>query len=53
MLCYRYAIEHEGGLRMDEVTNYAEVKEEIASVLRSLRDAPNRQENPLIYHSIA
>ena len=32
------------------MTNYDEVREEIASTLRDLRDTPNRMETPLIYH---
>ena len=35
---------------MDDITNYEEVKEQIATKLRSLRDTPNRHEKPLIYH---
>ena len=35
---------------MDDVTNYEEVKEQIAAKLRSLRETPNRIEKPLIYH---
>ncbi|KAK0609919.1 hypothetical protein B0T17DRAFT_545527 [Bombardia bombarda] len=35
---------------MDDVTNYEEVKEQIAAKLLSLRETPNRAEKPLIYH---
>ncbi len=46
----QYAIEHEGGVSLSEVTNYDEVKEQIASRLRELRDNPERKETPIIYH---
>lgn len=45
-----YAIEVEGKLKMDEVTNYGEVRDRIASVLKELRDNPEREEKPTIYH---
>ncbi|OAA65284.1 DNA polymerase catalytic subunit a [Niveomyces insectorum RCEF 264] len=35
---------------MDDVTNYAEVRGQIAARLESLRDTPHRHERPLIYH---
>lgn len=35
---------------MDDVENYEEVKEQIASRLRNLKETPNRNERPLIYH---
>ena len=35
---------------MDEVTNYGEVRDRIASVLKELRDNPEREEKPTIYH---
>ena len=35
---------------MDDVTNYEEVKEQVIEKLRSLKDMPNRNEKPLIYH---
>ncbi|KAL2752065.1 hypothetical protein ACRALDRAFT_1052995 [Sodiomyces alcalophilus JCM 7366] len=35
---------------MDDIANYEEVKEQIASRLRSLKETPNRTERPLIYH---
>lgn len=46
----KYAIEHEGGLRLDEVANYGDVRSSIESKLLELRDNPNRQEEPVIYH---
>ncbi|GMH42344.1 hypothetical protein BSKO_10263 [Bryopsis sp. KO-2023] len=45
-----YALTVEGKKSMEDVVNYAEVKGEIQSILESLRDQPNRQECPLIYH---
>ncbi|KAL2151114.1 hypothetical protein VTH82DRAFT_6212 [Thermothelomyces myriococcoides] len=35
---------------MDDITNYEEVKEQIAAKLRDLKETPNRNECPLIYH---
>jgi len=35
---------------MDDVTNYDEVKEQIAAKLQNLKATPNRMERPLIYH---
>ena len=35
---------------MDDVTNYEEIKEQIAAKLKSLKETPNRLERPLIYH---
>ncbi|KAK5661819.1 hypothetical protein OQA88_9921 [Cercophora sp. LCS_1] len=35
---------------MDDVTNYEEIKEQIAAKLRNLKETPNRNERPLIYH---
>ncbi|KAL1836329.1 hypothetical protein VTJ49DRAFT_5300 [Mycothermus thermophilus] len=35
---------------MDDVTNYDEVKQQIAAKLMNLRETPNRNERPLIYH---
>ena len=37
-------------MSLDEVTNYDEVREGIASRLRELRDNPERKETPIIYH---
>ena len=46
----KYAIEHEGGVSLDEVTNYGEVRTGIESALCELRDNPTRHEEPVIYH---
>lgn len=46
----RYAIEVECKASVDDVANYDEVKEEIMAALEGLRDVPNREECPLIYH---
>ena len=46
----RYAIEVEGKLEMDDVENYEEVRDAIREALEGLRDSPNREECPLIYH---
>jgi DNA polymerase epsilon subunit 1 len=35
---------------MEDVTNYDEVRDQIAAKLRNLRETPNRSERPLIYH---
>ncbi|KAK4155667.1 hypothetical protein C8A00DRAFT_13335 [Chaetomidium leptoderma] len=35
---------------MEDVTNYEEVKEQIAAKLLNLKETPNRSERPLIYH---
>lgn len=35
---------------MDDVTNYEEVKQQIAAKLLNLKETPNRSERPLIYH---
>jgi DNA polymerase epsilon subunit 1 len=45
-----YAIVEEGKMGLDSVTNYNDVKEEIKHKLEILRDAPNREEKPVIYH---
>lgn len=46
----RYAIEVEGKLAMADVENYEEVRDAIQAALEGLRDTPNREECPLIYH---
>lgn len=46
----RYAIEVEGKLAMSDVENYEEVRDAIRESLEGLRDTPNREECPLIYH---
>lgn len=45
-----HAIEVEEGVPKNLVTNFDEVKKEIVDKLISLRDHPNRMENPIIYH---
>ncbi|KAL7797281.1 DUF1744 domain-containing protein [Trichoderma ceciliae] len=35
---------------LDDITNYDEVKQQIMSKLESLKETPNRNERPLIYH---
>jgi len=35
---------------LDDVTNYEEVKAQITQKLKSLKETPNRNERPLIYH---
>eukprot|EP00884_Botryococcus_braunii_P021811 jgi/Botrbrau1/8313/Bobra.0081s0002.1 len=46
----RYAIEVEGKMKVNDIVNYHEVHGEIQSLLEELRDVPNREECPLIYH---
>ncbi|KAK1354606.1 DNA polymerase epsilon catalytic subunit [Heracleum sosnowskyi] len=46
----QYAIRVEGKMDVDFVSNYEEVKSAIMEKLLSLRDAPLREECPLIYH---
>eukprot|EP00906_Rhabdomonas_costata_P026496 RCo037721 len=46
----RFAIEVEGHLKMEEVENYDEVRDQIVAKLSALRDTPRRLEKPLIYH---
>ncbi|CUG92135.1 DNA polymerase epsilon catalytic subunit, putative [Bodo saltans] len=46
----RFAIEVEGGEKMENITNYDEVRNEILNKLGALRDRPDRYETPLIYH---
>ncbi|KAK9830879.1 hypothetical protein WJX81_001263 [Elliptochloris bilobata] len=46
----RYAIEVENKQRREDIENYEEVRDEIAAALEALRDTPNREECPLIYH---
>ncbi|WIA29248.1 hypothetical protein OEZ86_011756 [Tetradesmus obliquus] len=45
-----YAIKHDAGWELGDVGNYEEVKKDIREQLEALRDAPNREEVPLIYH---
>ena len=46
----QFSITAEGGLRLDEVTNYDEVKQGITAMLTELRANPLRHDKPLIYH---
>ncbi|CAD6887281.1 unnamed protein product [Tilletia controversa] len=46
----KFSITEEGQLKLDDVTNYDEVKCQIQTALETLRDNPLRQDNPLIYH---
>lgn len=46
----RFCVEVENGKKLDDITNYDEVYNEIKSKLVDLRDNPIRTENPLIYH---
>eukprot|EP00798_Chlamydomonas_sp_ICE-L_P017971 gene17971-24376_t len=46
----KYAIEVEAKMKLEDITNFDEVKAQIASELESLRDVPNREEVPLMYH---
>ena len=46
----QYAITVECKASVEDVANYEEVRDEIKAQLESLRDVPNREECPLIYH---
>ena len=46
----KFCITIEEKKSLDDVENYDEVKEQIAAKLRSLKETPNRNERPLIYH---
>ena len=46
----RYAVEVEGKVPLAEIQNLDEVRAEIAEALTGIRDVPNREEQPLIYH---
>ena len=46
----QYAITVECKASMEDVANYEEVRDGIKAQLESLRDVPNREECPLIYH---
>ncbi len=46
----QYAITVECKAVLEDVANYEEVRDEIKAQLESLRDVPNREECPLIYH---
>ena len=46
----QYAITVECKAAVEDIANYEEVRDEIKAQLESLRDVPNREECPLIYH---
>ncbi|EFN52544.1 hypothetical protein CHLNCDRAFT_26745 [Chlorella variabilis] len=45
-----YALRTDGKMAPEDCKNYAEVRDEIRSMLERLRDTPTRDEVPLIYH---
>jgi DNA polymerase epsilon subunit 1 len=46
----KFSIEVEEKKKMEDITNYEEVKAEIIDNLMQLKTTPNRSERPLIYH---
>ncbi|MCO5602895.1 hypothetical protein L7F22_057034 [Adiantum nelumboides] len=46
----RFSIVEESKMRVEDVTNYDEIKTEIQGMLEALRDYPTMQVEPLIYH---
>ncbi|ESL12213.1 DNA polymerase epsilon catalytic subunit [Trypanosoma rangeli SC58] len=46
----QFALEVENGVKVDEVTNYAEVRMTMKAKLEFLRDNPRQCANPIIYH---
>ncbi|KAI5863661.1 DUF1744-domain-containing protein [Durotheca rogersii] len=46
----KFVVEVEEKKSLDDVTNYEEVRDQIASRLTQLKETPNRNERPLIYH---
>ncbi|KAI1424231.1 DNA polymerase epsilon [Xylaria sp. FL1777] len=46
----KFSVEVEEKKSLDDVTNYDEVRDQIASRLNQLKETPNRNERPLIYH---
>ncbi|KAI9091268.1 putative POL2-DNA polymerase epsilon, calytic subunit A [Phlyctochytrium arcticum] len=46
----KFSIVVEGKLKLEDVTNYDEVRSAIIQNLEELRDVPNRLEKPSIYH---
>ena len=46
----KFALEVEGNMKLEDVSNYDEVKQAILSQLEDLKNTPNREEKPLIYH---
>lgn len=45
-----FSIEVEANKKLEDVTNYDEVKSAIAAALNGLKEKPNRTEKPSIYH---
>ncbi|KAH3682890.1 hypothetical protein WICPIJ_006146 [Wickerhamomyces pijperi] len=46
----RFSIEVEGKKKMEDVTNFQEIYDQIKDKLQHLKDNPVRKEKPLIYH---
>ncbi|WVW81918.1 DNA polymerase epsilon catalytic subunit A [Kwoniella bestiolae CBS 10118] len=46
----QFSLVEEGNLKLEDVENYDEVKNQIQSALELMRDNPNRMDKPLIYH---
>ncbi|KND02716.1 DNA polymerase epsilon catalytic subunit [Spizellomyces punctatus DAOM BR117] len=46
----KFSIVVEGNLKLEDVTNYDEVRAQIVEALANLREIPNRLEKPSIYH---
>ncbi|KAJ4348416.1 DNA polymerase epsilon catalytic subunit [Didymosphaeria variabile] len=46
----KFAVEVEEKKKMEDVTNYDDVKAQITEKLLQLKNTPNRNERPLIYH---
>ena len=46
----KHAIVEEEKIPLDTVTNFDEVCDDVIEKLSTLRDCPNRLENPVIYH---
>jgi DNA polymerase epsilon subunit 1 len=46
----KFSIEVEEKKKMEDITNYDEIKAEIIDKLMQLKHTPNRNERPLIYH---
>lgn len=46
----KFAIVVEGGKKLEDVSNYQEVYDDIKTKLLDLKERPKRTENPLIYH---
>jgi DNA polymerase epsilon subunit 1 len=46
----KFSIEVEEKKKMEDITNYDEIKAQIVDKLMQLKETPNRNERPLIYH---